>query len=112
MKTKHYEKIFEVNGVRLKLKKLGLSEFPSFKTLYATAIESKDFEGANKAHNILYSWLLYEVLPDEWVPVYNAKEDVFVVDALNDVVTADKIINILLAEVLAPLFLNTAESMK
>lgn len=112
MSKKHYEKVFEVNGVRLKLKKLGLTEFPSFKTIYATAIENKDIEGTIKAHQTLFSWLEYEVLPDEWVPVYNKTQDEFIVEKLNDVIIADTIINKLLIEVLTPLFLNTAESTK
>lgn len=112
MNKKHHEKVFTVNGVNLRLKKLGLADFPSFKTIYASAIEAKDIVGMTKAHNILYSWLEYEMLPDEWVPAYNAIEDRFVVDSINDIVAADTIVNILLAEVLTPLFLNTAGLMK
>lgn len=112
MSMKHHEKVFEIAGVNLKIKKLGLSDFPSFKTIYATSIDTKDYEGLRKANNILYGWLLYEVLPEEWVPVYNAKEDRFVDDRLNDVVVADKILDTLMLEVITPLFLNTAEQMK
>jgi hypothetical protein len=112
MNKKHHEKVFEVNGVKLRLRKLGLAEFPSFKTIYATAIENKDIEGTIKAHQTLFSWLEYEVLPDEWVPVYNKAQDEFIIDKLNDVIVADTIINTLLIEVLTPLFLNTAELTK
>ena len=108
MSKKHYEKEFVVNGITLKMKRLGLADFPSFKTIYATAIESKDIAGLIKAHQTLYSWLEYEMIPGEWLPVYNPTEDKFIVDKLNDVTHADTIINIMLADILAPLFLNTA----
>lgn len=108
---KHYDKVFEVAGVRLKLKKLGLADFPAFKTLYANAINESDTDGIVKAYLMLYSWLEQEVL-GEWVPIFNKKEESFSVEILNDPVNADTIINILLSEILQPLFLNTAELKK
>lgn len=106
--TKHYEKEFEVAGVKLKLKKLGLSEFPTFKTIYANAINEADAEGVNKAYTLLFSWLEHEVL-GEWVPVFDKKSGQFMIEVLNDLTHADTIINVLLSEVLQPLFMNTAE---
>lgn len=110
MDKKHYEKTFEVNGVNLRVRKLRLTEFPSFKTIYATAIDSKDIEGLSRANEILLSWLEYDMLEGTWVPVYNTKTGEFVVDAINDTVAADTIINTVIAEVLMPLFLNTVGS--
>lgn len=108
MTQKHYDKVFEVAGVKLKLKKLGLAEFPSFKTIYARAIDSADAEGVTKAYMMLFSWLQHEVL-GEWVPVFDKKAEQFMVAELNDLQNADQIVTILLAEILTPLFLNTAE---
>lgn len=109
MSKKHYEKEFTIKGVNLKLKRLGLTEFPSFKTVYARSIDAKDIEGMNKAHQMLFSWVEYEMVPGEWIPAYSTKEDRFVVDVLNDVIVADQIINTILSDILMPLFLNTAE---
>lgn len=108
---KHYEKVFEVAKVNLRLKKLGLADFPAFKTVYANAISEGDAEGITKAYLLLLSWLQHEVL-GEWVPVFDKKKQLFMIDVLNDETHADTIINILLGEILAPLFQNTADSMK
>lgn len=108
MKTKHHETVFEVEGVKLKLKKLGLAEFPAFKTIYARAIDQADAEGVSKAYMMLFGWLEQEVM-GEWVPVFDKKKQEFMIAVLNDLSAADEIINILLSDVLAPLFLNTAE---
>lgn len=108
---KAYQKVFEVAGVKLRLKKLGLADFPTFKMLYAKSIEASDPEGVIKSYMMLYSWLEQEVL-GEWVPVFNSKDQTFSVDILNEVENADAIIDILLSETLPPLFLNTAELKK
>lgn len=108
MEQKHYQKEFEVAGVKLKLKKLGLADFPTFKTIYARAVDQADAEGVAKAYMMLYSWVQHEVL-GEWVPVFDSVKKEFTIDVLNDLSKADEIINILLADILAPLFLNTAE---
>jgi hypothetical protein len=108
MNQKHYQKEFEVVGVKLKLKKLGLADFPSFKTIYARAIDQGDAEGVTKAYFMLFGWLEYELL-GEWIPVFNKTKGEFAIEVLNDLAVADQIVNILLADILAPLFLSTAE---
>jgi len=108
MAIKHHQKTFEVAGVKLKLKKLGLADFPTFKTIYARAIDEADAEGVAKAYMLLYSWLEYELV-GEWIPAFNSTSQEFIVDKLNNLQAADTIVNVLLADILAPLFLNTAE---
>ena len=108
---KHYEKEFQVAGVTLKLKKLGLTEFPAFKVIYAEGVDSGDAVKVANAYSILFSWLQYEVL-GEWVAAFDKKTGEFRIEVLNDPAHADKILDILLSEVLTPLFLNTAESTK
>jgi len=108
---KQYQKVFEVAGVKLRLKKLGLADFPTFKMLYAKSVDSNDEDGIIKAYLMLYSWLEQNML-GEWVPVFNKKEECFSLDILNEVENADRIIDVLLSEILPPLFLNTAELKK
>ena len=108
MEKKHHQKEFVVGEVRLKIKRLGLADFPTFKTIYARAVDEGDAEGVAKAYLLLFSWLEHELL-GEWVPVFDKKKELFTVDVLNDLQNADEIVNILLSDILAPLFLNTAE---
>lgn len=108
---KHFQKEFEVAGVKLRVKKLGLAEFPAFKTIYGNAINNSDAEGTIKAYYMLFGWLQHEIM-GEWIPVWNSVNEEFVIEKLNDPVNADTIINILITKVLEPLFQNTVESMK
>jgi hypothetical protein len=103
---KSYQKEFEVAGVKLKLKKLGIADFPTFKTIYARAVDAADAEGVAKAYMLLYSWLEQEVM-GEWVPVFNKAKSEFTVDILNDLSNADEIVNILLSDTLSSLFPST-----
>ena len=104
---KSYQKEFEVAGVKLRLKKLGLADFPTFKTIYARAVTEADAEGVAKAYMLLYSWLEQNVV-GEWVPIFDKSKNEFMIEVLNDLGNADEIVNILLSEILEPLFLNTA----
>jgi hypothetical protein len=45
---KAYQKVFEVAGIKLRLKKLGLADFPAFKMLYAKSVDASDAEGIVK----------------------------------------------------------------
>ena len=108
---KAYNKPFEVAGVKLRLKKLGLADFPTFKMLYAKSVDANDEEGVIRSYMMLYSWLEQDVL-GEWVPVFDKKKEIFSIEILNEIENADRILDILLSEILPPLFLNTAELKK
>lgn len=108
---KHYEKTFQINGVKLKVRKLGLGEFPAFKMIYANSISTADADGLVKAYNMIFSWIEYETL-GEWIPAYNKAEGKFIIDKLNTVEAANELADYVVSTILAPLFLNTTESNK
>lgn len=107
-KQQHWQKEFEIGGVKLRVRKLSPFEFPAFKTAFAKATEENDAEGIGKAYETMSTWLEYEFM-GEWVKAYDKKQGQFVVANLNDAIIANKLIDYMLVEIITPLFLNTAE---
>lgn len=108
MKKQHFEKTITVNDVELKMKKLSPFEFPAFKTVFARATEANDPVGIEQAYEQLATWLLVEI-GGQWLPAYDKTNGSFIVEALNDTNATNQIIDLMLTEMIMPLFMSTSE---
>jgi hypothetical protein len=104
----HWEKITEVEGIKFRIKKLSPFEFPAFKTSFAKATNDNDPEGIAKSYEMMVSWVETEIA-GVWVKVYNKTNQTFVIDKFNDPMLSNKLIDVILTEMVMPLFMSTAE---
>lgn len=108
-KEQHWEKEFVIDGVKLRVRKLNPFEFPAFQTSFAKAIDANDSEGIAKSYKTMSTWLEAEMPGGLWMPAYDKTTERFTVENLNDMATSAKLINYMIAEIITPLFQNTAE---
>lgn len=110
MEKQHWEKEIEFDGMKFKLKKLNPFEFPAFKTTFAKATTDNDADGIAKSYEVMASWLLADITgTDTWIPVYSRGSGQFSVDTLNDPIKANKLLDIVLNDLILPIFLSSTE---
>lgn len=108
MSKQHWEKEIDFEGMKFRLKKLNPFEFPAFKTAFAKATNDNDPEGIAKSYEMMTSWVLTEVL-GAWVPVYDRASGTFTIDQLNDPAVANDLLDMVLADLIMPLFMRSTE---
>lgn len=108
MTKQHWEKEIEFKGNRFKMKKLTPFEFPAFKTVFAKATDDGDTDALAKVYETIASWIEVNIA-GAWMPVYDKTSKTFIVDYLNDISNSNQILDLVLSELILPLFLNTAE---
>jgi hypothetical protein len=104
----HWEKEIDFKGNKYRIKKLTPFEFPAFKMVFAKATNDGDMEALAKVYENIANWLEIS-LAGVWIPVYDKQSGIFTVDSLNDLSTANQLLDIVLSDLILPLFTNTAE---
>ena len=107
--SKHYEKVFTVGTYQFKAKQLNIFEFNAFKTSFGMAINEGDDEKLAKSYRTMFSWLLYEVTPGNFVPAMDKASGDMILPALQDLDFADEVIQAMLEHVVKPLFLKSTD---
>jgi hypothetical protein len=108
MSQQHWQKEIKFENMRFKLKKLSPFEFPAFKTSFAKATNDNDPEGIAKSYEMMTSWVLVNLM-EAWVPVYDKSSKSFTIDSLNDPYLANNLIDLVLTDLIMPLFMNSTE---
>ena len=108
VKLQHWEKEVELNGMKFRIKKLGPFDFPAFKTVFGKATNENDPEGIAKSYEMMTTWIESKII-GEWTKVYDKKSGGFVIEALNDPMVANELIDLVLMDLIMPLFTSTAE---
>jgi len=108
VKLQHWEKEIELDGMKFRIKKLTPFDFPAFKTVFAKSTTDGDPEGIAKSYEMMISWVETKII-GEWTKVYDKKSGTFIVDKLNDPVLANELVDLVLTDLIMPLFMNTAE---
>lgn len=108
MSAQHWQKEIEFKGLKFKLKKLSPFEFPAFKTTFAKATNDNDPEGIARSYEMMTTWVLTEVV-GAWVPVYDKASGAFTVDSLNDPSVANELLDLILTDLIMPLFMSSTE---
>jgi len=104
----HWEKEIEFKGNKFRIKKLTPFEFPAFKTVFAKATNDGDTDALAKVYETIATWLEVN-LASVWMPVYDKHSGVFTLDSLNDISATNQLLDLVLSDLILPLFLNTAE---
>ncbi len=104
----HWEKEIEFDGNKFRIKKLSPFEFPAFKTVFAKATSDGDTDALAKVYETVATWLEMEVA-SIWMPIYDKSGQIFTIDSLNDISKINQLLDVVLSDLIVPLFLNTAE---
>lgn len=104
----HWEKEIKFKGNTFRIKKLTPFEFPAFKTVFAKATSDGDTDALAKVYETIATWLEVN-LAGIWAPAYDKVSGTFLVDNLNDVSNTNQLLDLVLSDLILPLFLNTAE---
>ena len=108
MSEQHWQKEIKFKGLKFKLKKLSPFEFPAFKTTFAKSTTDNDPEGIAKSYEMMTSWVLTEVA-GAWIPVYDKSSGAFTVDSLNNPAESNALLDLILSELIMPLFTSSTE---
>jgi len=108
IKLQHWEKEIELKGMKFRIKKLTPFDFPAFKTVFAKSTSDGDPEGIAKSYEMMTGWVETEIM-GKWTKVYDKASKQFIVDLLNDPIVANELIDLVLTDLIMPLFMNTAE---
>ena len=108
MQEQHWQKEIEFNGNKFRIKKLSPFEFPAFKTVFAKATADSDTESLMKVYETIATWLEVYVA-SVWMPVYDKTSKTFTLEYLNDLGKINQLLDLVLSDLILPLFLNTAE---
>lgn len=104
----HWEKEIEFRGNKFRIKKLTPFEFPAFKTVFAKATSDTDTVALAKVYETIATWLEVSIA-SVWMPAYDKASGVFTVDYLNDISLTNQLLDLVLTDLIMPLFMNTAE---
>jgi hypothetical protein len=104
----HWEKVVEFEGSKLRLKKLSPFEFPAFKTSFAKATSDNDPEGIAKSYEMMVTWVEVEIA-GIWVKLYDKASQNFVINTFNNPSISNQLVDVILTEVIMPIFMNTVE---
>jgi len=104
----HWEREIEFEGNKFRIKKLSPFEFPAFKMAFAKATSDGDTAALSKIYETIATWTEVS-FAGIWVPIYDKSSVTFVVDTLNDISKINQLLDLVLSELILPLFLNTAE---
>lgn len=108
MKQQHWEKEISFNGSKFRIRKLTPFEFPAFKTIFAKATSENDSVALAKVYELIASWIETN-LAGAWIPVYDKSSGTFIVDFLNDINKINDLLDLVLKDLIMPIFLNTTE---
>jgi len=108
IQKQHWEKEIEFKGMKFRLKKLNPFEFPAFKTVFAKSTNENDPEGIMKSYELATSWIESEII-GKWAKIYDKASMTFIIAELNDPMVANELIDLVLTDLVMPLFTNTAE---